>query len=206
MLRSIFANSGTAYRFEGATEFIGHAGTGPGCTWATAIPFKAGETDATPPSLTISADDPGPLPRFAVLRRLTPERHAALARELALEETPSGRRFRHMHLDVAWGWPLRCLRCEVRWAPRHVELRGGGRVELSDAGEVIVPLTPMSAGLAIDTLLYGAAWMTLGYAVSRLLGLLRQRSGACRRCGYNLRGASHAQCPECGQATVSSAP
>ncbi len=65
----------------------------------------------------------------------------------------------------------------------------------------VVPLRPIRPGFAINTVFYAALlWMvTLGpFTARRIIRRKRQR---CIKCGYDLRGAAHDRCPECGAAT-----
>ena len=67
-----------------------------------------------------------------------------------------------------------------------------------------LPLRPLWPGLAINTILYAAIlWLlTLGPFTARRM--IRAKRGLCIKCGYDLRGAEHEACPECGvEATVS---
>jgi hypothetical protein len=67
----------------------------------------------------------------------------------------------------------------------------------------VLPLWIIPHAFAINTAFYAAVlWglFALPFVVRRRR---RVRRGLCARCGYDLRGAEHEQCPECGAATVS---
>lgn len=65
-----------------------------------------------------------------------------------------------------------------------------------------VPRTSLPVGFAVNTALFGGtAWMLI-CAPFALRCRFRQVRGLCIRCGYNLRGAPHKLCPECGTALV----
>ena len=63
---------------------------------------------------------------------------------------------------------------------------------------LLLPLQPLWPGFAINTAFYAAIlWLlTLGPFTARRF--IRRRRGHCIKCGYDLRGAEHEQCPECG--------
>ena len=63
----------------------------------------------------------------------------------------------------------------------------------SPGGALIVPYWPMAA----PPLLY-----VLVLLRRRVRAALRRRRGQCERCGYDLRGAAHERCPECGARTA----
>lgn len=126
------------------------------------------------------------------------------------------------------GWPMRCLR--VWWAAGDDRLdtpgervRGGvlasywvypwGQTSFNPSmlhwdteDEHAIPLTPMWAGLVVNTVFWALAWL----AISQLLMLpvhlwlrwrtrRRSRRGRCLRCGYELGtiGDPSGACPEC---------
>ena len=61
-----------------------------------------------------------------------------------------------------------------------------------------IPFRPVWPGYAINTIFYAAIlWMlTLGPSTARRI--IRRKRGHCIKCGYDLRGAGHEVCPECG--------
>ena len=64
-----------------------------------------------------------------------------------------------------------------------------------------LPCRPIWSGFAMNTIFYAAIlwFLTLGPFAARRL--IRRRRGRCIECGYDLRGAEHEVCPECGAAT-----
>jgi len=62
-----------------------------------------------------------------------------------------------------------------------------------------VPLTPIWPGFAINTVFYAAILSLPFIAFGRIRHRRRIRRGLCPKCGYDLRGRSHAVCPECGR-------
>ncbi len=62
----------------------------------------------------------------------------------------------------------------------------------------LIPMIPIWSGFAANTSCY-AFMLWLPYALSCFLcRVVRRLRGRCPRCGYDLRGAAHAACPECG--------
>lgn len=64
-----------------------------------------------------------------------------------------------------------------------------------------IEVRPVGLGIAIVLTLGVSAWL---WRCDRLGALTvrgsRQRRGCCPRCGYDLHGAAHTHCPECGEA------
>ncbi|MCH8316684.1 MAG: hypothetical protein IIA64_11990 [Planctomycetes bacterium] len=114
-------------------------------------------------------------------------------------------------VEHATGWPLLALHSRYRWTigtnPRwmdRVDLIGPGIVVSTSrqyrvAGlPFVLPLRPIWLGFAINTIFYAALlWLlTLGPFTARRM--IRRKRGRCLKCGYDLRGADHEACPECG--------
>ena len=113
----------------------------------------------------------------------------------------------------AYGWPTYSLWCAFAWNtaqwpnvltdPRLsailITSPMGGNYALSQRA---LPLRPIWRGFAINTIFYAAiVWMlTLGPFAARRF--IRNKRGLCIKCGYDLRGAEHEVCPECGLAIV----
>jgi hypothetical protein len=109
-----------------------------------------------------------------------------------------------------FGWPFRALGYMTH---TYVRPRVGALHEWAGhAGPVprsiartrltpyLLPARPLWPGLAADTLIWAALiWLALLAMTARRR--LRRRRGRCVRCGYDLRGAAHDQCPECGAAS-----
>jgi hypothetical protein len=66
----------------------------------------------------------------------------------------------------------------------------------------VLPLRPVWPGFAINTIFYaGVLWFI--FAIPGGVKRLRRRAkGWCIHCGYDLRGAPHERCPECGKAIM----
>ena len=115
------------------------------------------------------------------------------------------------------GWPLRCVVREGHFTeffggdPR---IKGPRRSPLNHGWDIrevlpwfprkagrLLPLRPIWPGFAIDTIFYAVLlWcVTLGPFAARRF--IRDKRGLCIKCGYDLRGAEHEACPECGAQT-----
>lgn len=131
-----------------------------------------------------------------------------------LEAGPQGRRNDSFSLvpigpDDKWiqvvraGWPLRCVEGATKSVGR-TQVRDGVMepprlmAEMGVKPRRMLPLYPRWAGLAVNTLFYGAVfWLAIpGPVVARRL--LRRRRAQCPGCGYDVGHHGHATCPECG--------
>ena len=55
-------------------------------------------------------------------------------------------------------------------------------------------------GLVIAaSVVFGVTLPALALAIRRFVPRAKDRPGLCRKCGYNLTGAPHERCPECGE-------
>ncbi len=69
----------------------------------------------------------------------------------------------------------------------------------------LLPLHPLWPGFAINTTFYAAIlWMPITPFVLRRH--IRRKRGRCIKCGYDLSGAEHDACPECGALTPNPSP
>jgi hypothetical protein len=109
----------------------------------------------------------------------------------------------------AFGFPVPCVWYErsggVSMFGSAMRLHGG--YEISKAldskrsgfvAEAALAYRPIWAGLVMNTLVYGSVWMGVMWIVewSRRR---RRPNGACRNCGYDIKGLPEgAVCPECG--------
>lgn len=107
-------------------------------------------------------------------------------------------------VEVASGWPLRSasyVACSSStsgvWAVREGTMVSNVRVDLGVTPRVI-PWAIHWTGALLNTLVYAAVPFVPLCLVPWIRTLLRQRRGKCLACGYDLRGAEHAVCPECG--------
>ncbi len=111
-------------------------------------------------------------------------------------------------LLAGYGWPLVALRYECHVPdgdPRTFRCTGiktgfaPWRVQNS-AGilDRRIPCRPVWRGLGVNALLYASfVWLLFG-GLPALRRYARRRHGRCPKCGYDLRGAEHEVCPECG--------
>jgi hypothetical protein len=92
---------------------------------------------------------------------------------------------------------------------RHIHLRTGFPVRALDDARFLAPwqtardrlVFPQSIiwpGFVIDTLFYAAIWFGVFFGFASAKRAIRRASGRCPMCGYDLRGALDAGCPECG--------
>lgn len=118
--------------------------------------------------------------------------------------------------DTAFGWPLPCLWYSVRSGTMSTnsgialvgeKLVGGYRVRGTPSARArpfgALPLLPLWAGLALDTLLWSLAWLVALSLPAAARRRWRLRRGRCWSCGYALSGLSpgpggRTVCPECG--------
>ncbi len=67
---------------------------------------------------------------------------------------------------------------------------------------VALPLRPIWPGFAINTIFYTAILWCVTFGPFTIRRMIRHKRGLCAKCGYDLRGAMHDLCPECGNATA----
>ena len=165
---------------------------------------------------------PGPVPehwpgrpRFLVWSELPYTIDRYVARRNEFSEGGQVLRTESFLIDrYSFGWPLRSLRSEV-WnefeiagQPPTVNNRTDKHPEINiwmagipvSSGFRSLPLRSLWPGFAINTIFY-AAILWLLFAVPLALRRRRRiKRGQCPACAYDLRGASHHACPECGAA------
>ena len=104
------------------------------------------------------------------------------------------------------GWPLPALHGEQRAglisSGRVLTWQYGTAVPCPtfgkpSASDAILPFRPLWPEFAINTIFY-AAILWLPFAPFQLRRYVRVKRGHCIKCGYDLRGAEHGACPECG--------
>ncbi len=102
-------------------------------------------------------------------------------------------------MRVRAGLPMRALEGSV-WADyskrQDPKIEGQLMIVLNDQPRF--PVYPLLPGFAINSIFYAAIlWvLTLGPITARRF--VRRKRGHCIKCGYDLRGAEHEVCPECG--------
>jgi hypothetical protein len=134
---------------------------------------------------------------------------------ISLEIDPAGpKRYGFQtQMQDARGWPMLSMRCTFlrAWSGVGVRTRrevGGGlemppRIltsgSLSYRKARALPYIPIPLGFVVNTLSYAAF---IGISITGALAgrrVIRRARGHCINCGYDLRGAEHEVCPECGQ-------
>ena len=104
-------------------------------------------------------------------------------------------------LRIRAGLPMRTLEGSI-WADESKgqvpKIEWQLMIVLNDQRSL--PLFPLFPGFTINTIFYAAIlWLlTLGPFTARRA--IRRKRGRCIKCGYDLRGAEHEACPECGMA------
>ena len=61
-----------------------------------------------------------------------------------------------------------------------------------------LPLAPIWKGVLLNTLFYALLFRLLIITPGRMRRMFRRKRGLCVKCAYDLRGAEHEACPECG--------
>lgn len=107
----------------------------------------------------------------------------------------------------AHGWPMLSLSSWRTWNPNRflpgieddfVSVRGFA-IQNKPGGLRLIPFDPIWPGFAINTVLYAATLWMLWLSPTFARRLIRHKRSVCIKCGYDLRGADHAVCPECGE-------
>jgi hypothetical protein len=110
----------------------------------------------------------------------------------------------HCQYEVAAGWPMHAMRARRSSAdvsPALVDLERGLRLwpQVRDDKAIpdTLPLRPIPAGFAGDSLALGCIWFGVISLGKRVRAGRRSGQGRCGACAYPTRGLT--ACPECGQ-------
>ena len=137
-------------------------------------------------------------------RHLTIETYVPVLRRdwgyLPTSPTP-GRPPRTVVLEDARGLP--CLALWTAFEAKNRELSILGGLGLGPPGNVharALPVRPIWAGLAVNSMFYGLIVFGIWTGGVRVVRNTRRRQGRCTGCGYDRAGlAAEAACPECGK-------
>ena len=110
------------------------------------------------------------------------------------------------HVTIEVGWPMRTLYStsylyegDPKWTqddwtlalvPRAQEYGWTYRPEL--------PFRPLWLGFGINTVLFASISCGIALLLVAARRMIHRKRGCCIKCGYDLRGAEHEVCPECG--------
>ena len=109
---------------------------------------------------------------------------------------------------ILLGVPFRTLECQFQMQIYEPYRRIDTMIAAIYSPEIIsssgsmgcIPLRPIFPGFAINTVFYGAILWLLMFGVFTARRSIRRKRGHCIKCGYDVRGAEHEVCPECGAA------
>lgn len=117
----------------------------------------------------------------------------------------------------ASGWPMLALHRDIVFFIERTDTladrRGNSRLniqrrdigmfqaQLPVIGEVRLALLPAWPGFGVDVALFAFGWLAFFLLIAWLRRGYRAHRGLCVACKYDLRGAEHERCPECGAMT-----
>jgi hypothetical protein len=117
------------------------------------------------------------------------------------------------------GWPMRCVHCTNR-AEIAIQV-GGAAMGMSKTGPGAIdhgyelgswpggpsgstwralPYQALWLGFTLNSIFYAVLIAIMGCALVVMRDRRRRQQGRCLDCGYDLTGAMHERCPECGRA------
>ncbi len=107
--------------------------------------------------------------------------------------------------DNAWrfraGLPMRSMEQSV-WVERSKRLvveQDLARIPLWwSSNDVLVPLRRLWLAFAVNSLFYAIVSASVLASIVALRRVIRRKRAHCIKCSYDLRGAEHETCPECG--------
>lgn len=126
---------------------------------------------------------------------------------IALTPTLSSPPVRFVDEGYGWPWPALAQRFMPSWRSGLPALTLNGGLRLSPmlrflGKDSTLPLRPIVGGLLANAAVAAALWMAALMIFAALRGRWRHQHGHCARCGYDLTGAAHGACPECGAAVI----
>lgn len=118
--------------------------------------------------------------------------------------------FNAIFIEEAAGWPMLAMAQRHRFGqqpgPATVDVDGlhlPPDLRRFGPGHYL-PLRLIWPGTLIDSAIFGWFYFAIFAFPGIVVRSRRKRRGACPRCGYDLSGAQHDKCPECGVARVPS--
>lgn len=95
--------------------------------------------------------------------------------------------------QVAQGWPMRCLRCDISMQEEPYRLFNPRN------RRVLICSVVLPCGLFVNALLFGISLMMIWRLIIFVRFYRRRRKDQCVACGYSLEGLEGSwHCPECG--------
>ncbi len=131
---------------------------------------------------------------------------SAMQRWGTFDEVITQTQLTYLGCEHATGLPFPALwyQIDATLRPRALRVRGGVPISRTTNPPLAfqvraLPYFPVWPGLAMNTLIYAAAWFPLLLSASALRAHLRRRLNLCPRCAYSLLNLPpNSPCPECG--------